>query len=61
MMKPILNTIFEKVTNDISSNHLQQITNKWIPIEYQKEFDYKLLYQLLAVILVLTFYWNYIL
>ena len=64
--EPILNTIFEKVTNDISSNHLQQITNKWIPIEYQKEFDYKLLYQLLAVILVLTsigiiFYRDYLL
>ena len=64
--EPILNTIFEKVTNDISSNHLQQITNKWIPIEYQKEFDYKLLYELLAVILVLTsigiiFYRDYLL
>jgi ABC-type nitrate/sulfonate/bicarbonate transport system substrate-binding protein/signal transduction histidine kinase len=51
----ILNTIFEKVTNDISNNNLQQITNKWIPIEYQEEFDYKLLYQILAVILILTF------
>ena len=64
--EPILNTIFKKVTNDISSNHLQQITNKWIPIEYQKEFDYKLLYELLAVILVLTsigiiFYRDYLL
>ena len=54
--QPILNTIFQKAVNDISANQKQQILNKWIPLEYQKEFDYKFVYEIIASLGILTFF-----
>lgn len=53
--EPILTTIFEKAINDITTNQKQQILNKWISVNYQKEIDYVFLYKILAGLIILTF------
>ena len=53
--EPILTTIFEKAINDITANQKQQILNKWISVNYQKEIDYIFLYQILAGVIIVTF------
>ncbi len=52
----ILNTIFQKAINDISENQKQQILNKWIPLEYQKDFDYTIIYEIVATLGILMFF-----
>ena len=53
--EPILTTIFEKAINDITANQKQQILNKWISVNYQKEIDYIFLYQILTGMVIVTF------
>ena len=51
--EPILNAIFNKALNDISSNQKQEILNKWISINYQKEPDNRFLNKVLMIIIIL--------
>ena len=53
--EPILTTIFEKAINDITANQKQQILNKWVSVNYQKEIDYAFIYKILAASIILTF------
>ena len=39
--EPILNDIFNKAINDISTAQKQEILNKWISINYQNKIDYQ--------------------
>lgn len=50
--EPILNTIFNKALNDISSNQKQEILNKWISINYQKESNNELLNKVLIILII---------
>lgn len=45
--------ILSKVINSIDKNEIQRIENKWAYIEYKKEFDYKLLWQIIALITII--------
>ena len=51
----ILNNIFNKAIEDITPNQKQEILNKWVFIEYQKELDYSFLYKILAVAIIIIF------
>jgi ABC-type nitrate/sulfonate/bicarbonate transport system substrate-binding protein/signal transduction histidine kinase len=53
--EPILTTIFEKAISDITANQKQQILNKWVSVNYQKEIDYEFIYKILASSIILTF------
>ncbi|MDD2291027.1 MAG: ABC transporter substrate-binding protein [Aliarcobacter sp.] len=53
--EPILTTIFEKAINDITANQKQQILNKWVSVNYQKEIDYAFIYKILTASIILTF------
>ena len=51
----ILNNIFNKAIEDITPNQKQEILNKWVFIEYQKELDYSSLYKILAAAIIIIF------
>lgn len=51
--EPILNTILNKAVDDISSSQKQEILNKWISINYEKDVDYKLLTFVVIIIFIL--------
>jgi ABC-type nitrate/sulfonate/bicarbonate transport system substrate-binding protein/signal transduction histidine kinase len=53
--EPILNTIMDKAINDITANQKQQILNKWVSVNYQKEIDYAFIYKILTASIILTF------
>ena len=42
----ILNNIFNKAIEDITPSQKQEILNKWVLVEYQKELDYSSLYNI---------------
>lgn len=53
--------ILQKAIDSISEEERHKIYNKWVPIQYDHGFDYKLLFQLLAgfgVILAVLLAWN---
>jgi len=52
--EPILNSILNKAIEDISSAQKQEILNKWISINYQKDINYKLLISTIIFILALV-------
>jgi signal transduction histidine kinase/ABC-type nitrate/sulfonate/bicarbonate transport system substrate-binding protein len=52
--EPILNSILNKAIEDISSAQKQEILNKWISINYQKDINYKLLISIIIFILALV-------
>lgn len=51
--EPILNTIFDKAIDDITSNQKHQILNKWINVNYQKEKDYSSINKVLSILIIL--------
>ncbi len=51
----ILNNIFNKAIEDITPSQKQEILNKWVLVEYQKELDYSSLYKILAAAVILIF------
>jgi len=50
----ILYTIMSDVIKSIDKNEVSRILSKWIHVEYKKEFDYVLLFQVLIVVTVLV-------
>ena len=58
--EPILNTIFDKAIQDISSSQKQEILNKWISIDYQKQTDYIFINKLLIAFIILILILNLI-
>mgnify|MGYP003423583749 FL=1 len=58
--EPILNTIFNKAIQDISSSQKQEILNKWISVNYQKETDYSFVNKLLIAFIILLLILNLI-
>ncbi|QKF65786.1 BvgS-like domain-containing signal transduction sensor histidine kinase (NMT1 domain) [Arcobacter venerupis] len=53
--EPILNDIFNKAITDISITEKQEILNKWISVNYQKEFNYYYLYTILTILAIIIF------
>ncbi len=51
----ILNNIFNKAIEDITPSQKQEILNKWVLVEYQKELDYSSLYKILGAAVILIF------
>ena len=49
-----LYTILEKIVKNISDEQRQTIIKKWLIVKYEKEFDYKLFWQLLVVLLIIA-------
>jgi polar amino acid transport system substrate-binding protein len=57
----ILLNILQKTVNSISNEMHREIFNKWIPIKYEKNIDYSLVWKIsfAAIFLIsLTVYWN---
>ena len=64
--EPILNSIFQKALDSINSEKREEIYNKWVYINYQKETNYdslnKLLFIIIGFILIfILFYRQYLL
>ena len=64
--EPILNSIFQKALDSIDSEKREEIYNKWVYINYQKETNYdslnKLLFIIIGFILIfILFYRQYLL
>ena len=60
--EPLLNSIFSKAIDSINDNELQKILNKWISVNFNKEFDYRILYILIIFsFLSFLFYRQYLL
>jgi signal transduction histidine kinase/ABC-type nitrate/sulfonate/bicarbonate transport system substrate-binding protein len=51
--EPLLSTILNKALDSISNNQRQDIYNKWVSVNYQKETNYILPNKILGLILVL--------
>ncbi|NOR57945.1 MAG: transporter substrate-binding domain-containing protein [Sulfurimonas sp.] len=52
--EPILNTIMQKALDSISEEERRTIIGKWIEIKVAQEFDYKLLWQISALFLIIV-------
>ncbi len=53
--------IIQKCLNNITSEEKQKIKEKWLPIEYETDFDYILVIKItgiVLIILVILIYWN---
>ena len=64
--EPILNSIFQKALDSIDSKKREEIYNKWVYVNYQKETNYdslnKLLFIIIGFILIfILFYRQYLL
>lgn len=58
---PLLQTIMQKAVDSITVEEANEISNRWTAVEYTKEIDYTLLWQLLSgafIILLIIGYWN---
>ena len=53
--EPILFDILNKTVNSLDKSSVGNLLNKWLYIQYEKEFDYKLLWQILALFAVILF------
>lgn len=57
----VLLSILQKVVNSITSERHRKILTKWIPIKYEEEIDYKIMWQIVivaALFIALIVYWN---
>ncbi len=53
--------VLQKAVNNITNELHRKILNKWIPIKYEKGIDYKLIWEIVLVallIVLLLMYWN---
>ena len=51
--EPILFDILNKTVNSLEENSVSNLLNKWLYIQYEKEFDYELLGQILLVFAII--------
>lgn len=51
--EPILKDIFNKLINNISAEKNQEILNKWLSIKYEEQMNYKLIFYIVSVFLVI--------
>ncbi|WED20541.1 transporter substrate-binding domain-containing protein [Vibrio sp. JC009] len=59
--KPVLAGIIQKALDAIPEYKRQEIFNRWVSVQYVREFDYSLLFKVITpilVILLLFVYWN---
>jgi len=47
--EPLLQTIMQKALDTVDPNDIKRIYNQWLPIRIEKQIDYQLLYQLMAL------------
>ena len=52
---PQLKSIFEKAINSIENTKKQAILNNWISVNYERGFDYNLLFKIIALIFIILF------
>lgn len=52
--EPLLQGIFNKAINAIDKHESQQILNKWVSVNYEKNIDYTYIYKILTVIIVIV-------
>jgi len=55
----ILNDIFNKAINNLTTLDHQTILNKWVSVKYEKAFDYSLVYKILVFISILAIFFIY--
>jgi two-component system, NarL family, sensor histidine kinase EvgS len=57
--EPILKDILNKAIHTITREDIQQITNKWVSIKYEKIEDYTYLWTITAILLVVLIFFLY--
>ena len=54
--EPVLTNIFNKAIDTISEKQHQTILNKWVSVNYQKGVDYSIIYQIVAVFVLIVIF-----
>ena len=58
--EPILRDVFQKLVDSIDPRERQEITNRWIAVRFEQGFDYRRLWQIVGVFVlvgVVTLFW----
>lgn len=58
--EPVLREVFQKLVNSIPPDERQEITNHWIAVRFEQGFDYRRLWQVVGVFVLLgavTLFW----
>lgn len=58
--EPVLRDVFQKLVNAIEPRERQQITNRWIAVRFEQGFDYRRLWQIVGVFVlvgIVTLFW----
>ncbi|HKR64201.1 MAG TPA: diguanylate cyclase [Thermoanaerobaculia bacterium] len=58
--QPMLHEVFQKLVDAIEPAERQEITNRWIAVRFEQGFDYRRLWQIVAVFVlvgVMTLFW----
>jgi diguanylate cyclase (GGDEF)-like protein len=58
--EPVLREVFQKLVDSIQPNERQEITNHWIAVRFEQGFDYRLLWQIVGVFVLIgaiTLFW----
>ena len=50
---PVLYEIFQKAVSSIDDFEKNEILNKWVSVEYKKEFDYSILWKALGILFII--------
>lgn len=53
--EPVLFSIINKTLNSLDETQVNQLLNKWLYIQYEKEFDYAMLWKIFFVFLIVVF------
>jgi len=56
---PLLNSIFNKAIDNLTVVDHQVILNKWVSVQYEKAFDYSIVWKIVIFILFLTAFFLY--
>jgi diguanylate cyclase (GGDEF)-like protein len=58
--QPILHDVFQKLVDSIDPRERQEITNRWIAVRFEQGFDYRRLWQIVGVFVlvgIVTLFW----
>ena len=58
--EPILHDVFQKLVDSIDPRERQEITNRWIAVRFEQGFDYRRLWQIVGVFVLvggITLFW----